>query len=396
MATLGHSSGHNAPVGTSLGSDDWVRTQAADIAARSERELEALVAVSTPSGEVHGAEEAIAIATALLPPEAAVERPPCSTPEHAPDLLARLEGSGTRRVLLLGHLDTVVSHDAHRPLERDGDRLLGSGVIDMKGGVALSLGVMRALAGAGEAFGELTLLLVNDEEWRSRPFAHVDRFAGYDGCLCFEGGEITADGQDGVVVRRKAAGTLHLTAHGAAAHLGSAPDSGANALLALAACARQVAARHDPRGDHRLTAVPTILRSGEAFNVVPASGELYCDLRAERLEAFEPVLDAMPESIGGVRIETRMARRWPAMDSCSATEALLRAAAERLGRPLVGAERGGASDASHLAGSIPLTVDSLGPLGGAAHTADEYLLAPSLHSRAEVALAVAAALLELG
>ena len=57
---------------------------------------------------------------------------------------AEAESAGS---LLLGHLDTVVSHQAHRPLTRDdGDRLTGSGAVDMKGGVALSLGVMRELA----------------------------------------------------------------------------------------------------------------------------------------------------------------------------------------------------------------------------------------------------------
>jgi hypothetical protein len=40
-----------------------------------------------------------------------------------------------------------------------------------------------------------------------------------------------------------------------------------------------VAARHDREGPDRLTAVPTVVRSGDAFNVVPASGELLCDVR---------------------------------------------------------------------------------------------------------------------
>ena len=50
--------------------------------------------------------------------------------------------------------------------------------------------------------------------------------------------------------------------------------------------------------------------------------------------------------------------------------------------------RGGASDASHLAAAIPLTVDGLGPRGGKAHNPGEFVLAASLRSRAEVALAV--------
>src|ERR671916_2878946 len=106
--------------------DPWVERSAADIARRAERELEALVAVSSPSGDVHGAEECAAVCAALLPADAEVERPPCSSPGHAPDLLARVRGTGARRVVLLGHTDTVVGHAHHKPLTRDGDQLLGS------------------------------------------------------------------------------------------------------------------------------------------------------------------------------------------------------------------------------------------------------------------------------
>ena len=70
-------------------------------------------------------------------------------------------------------------------------------------------------------------------------------------------------------MRRKAAGTIKVHAHGRAAHSGSAPDRGRNALLALAAAAQAVAARHAPDGPEHLTAVPTVLHAGEAFNVVP-------------------------------------------------------------------------------------------------------------------------------
>ena len=62
----------------------------------------------------------------------------------------------------------------------------------MKGGVVLSLGVMRALASRPEDFAEVALLLVCDEEWRTAPFGHVERFAGFDACLCFEGGAADA------------------------------------------------------------------------------------------------------------------------------------------------------------------------------------------------------------
>ena len=272
--------------------------------------------------------------------------------------------------------------------------MTGSGAVDMKGGVALSLALMRELATRPELYAEAVILLVNDEEWRTAPFAHAERFAGFDACLCFEGGQRTESGEEAVIVKRKAAATLRVHAHGRPAHSGSAPEKGRSALLALASVAQLVAARNDPNGPDRLTAVPTILRSGDAFNVVPAAGELLCDLRADRLAAFDPVFQAIPDELDEVRIEPHMVRAWPGMDSRAATAAVLAAASESLGRPIVAAERGGASDASHIAaGGIELTIDGLGPRGGGAHTPHEWVSAESLRTRAEVALAVTAALL---
>ena len=375
--------------------DPWIAEHAAAIAAHAERELEALVAISTPSGDVHGAEEAIALVAALAPSEATIERVPCSSPDHAPDLILRLTGSGARRLLLLGHLDTVVAHDEHRSLSREGEQLVGSGAIDMKGGDVLALGVLRALTTRADAFAEVALLLVCDEEWRVGPFVHVPRFAGFDACLCFEAGQLADDDLEAVVVRRKAAGTLSVTAHGRSAHSGSAPDKGINALLALAAAAQAVAGSQDPHGPQRLTAVPTVLHAGDAFNVVPGTGELVCDLRADSLDAFDGVLQALPAELGGARLEAKLVRQWPGMDAREATAPFRASAAAALGRPVIGAGRGGASDAAHFAATIPFTVDGLGPRGGGAHAPHEYLLAPSLKPRAEVALAVAHAALNV-
>ena len=217
----------------------------------------------------------------------------------------------------------------------------------------------------------------------------MERFAGYDACLCFEGGQHDDNGDEGVVVRRKAAGTLRVIATGRASHSGSAPDQGRNALLALARTAEAVAALHDPDGPEQLSAVPTVMRSGDAFNVVPAAGELIFDLRARRLDAFDDVLAAVAPELDEVTLEARMERRWPGMDSMALTEPLLAAASERLGRTIAGVPRGGASDASHFAETIPLTVDGLGPRGGGAHTPQEFVLESALRERAEVALAIA-------
>ena len=370
----------------------WIIEHAAPLAVQAERDLEALAAVSSPSGDAAAAEEAVAVATALAPTTATVQRVPCSSAEHAPDLVLRVTGPGTRRLLLVGHLDTVVPHEAFIAPRRSGNHLLGSGTYDMKSGVALALGLLRALADRSE-LAEAALLLVNDEEWRLGPFGHVERFAGFDACLCFEAGELDPQGREAVVVRRKAAASVVVHAHGRAAHSGAAPDDGINALLALAQVAQEVAASHDPHGPDRVTAVPTILHSGEALNIVPAAGELTCDLRGDRLKPLRDVVSRIPGEACGARIEARLQREWPGMDARIATEAVLASAADAAGFPIVGASRGGASDASHFAATIPITIDGLGGRGGHAHHPSEFIALDSLAPRAHVALAIADAIL---
>src|SRR5204862_6447292 len=118
-------------------------------------------------------------------------------------------------------------------------------------------------------------------------------------------------------------------------------------------------------------------------NVVPGTGELFCDLRADDLDAIEAVLGAVPHEHDGVLLQPELIRRWPGMHSEAAVAGLLRRAAAALGRPILPATRRGASDASPMASAIPVTVDGLGPRGGAAHNPDEFVLEESLAGRAE-------------
>jgi glutamate carboxypeptidase len=363
------------------------------IAAAARADLETLVAISSPSGDADGAEACLDLCIQRLPAEATVERVPCSSPGHVPDLLARVPGTGSGRVLLLGHVDTVIAHSEHLALCREGDIWRGSGAVDMKGGVALALALARWLAKRPESFAQIGVLLVVDEEWRLEQFSHVGRFAGYDACLCFEAGERTVAGKEGVVVRRKAAGTLRVTGHGRAAHAGSNPDAGANALLALAEAASAAAALHRPSASEALSVVPTRMRTGDAVNVVPADGELMIDVRAASEAAFGPVIETISRAATAANVQVELIRSWPGMDSAEATFGVLEMAGARLGREIVGVARGGASDASHFASAIPLTIDGLGPRGGHAHSPEEYVHGPSIRERAEVAIALAETLL---
>jgi glutamate carboxypeptidase len=117
------------------------------------------------------------------------------------------------------------------------------------------------------------------------------------------------------------------------------------------------------------------------------------DVRAASDASFQRVIDAVARAASAARVEVELIRSWPGMNTRLAAEGPLAQASALLGREIVGAARGGASDASHLAATIPLTIDGLGPRGGHAHSPEEYVYGPSMRERAEVALALAQALL---
>jgi glutamate carboxypeptidase len=103
---------------------------------------------------------------------------------------AALEGPGRARVALLCHHDTVfpLGTVARRPLRREDDRLIGPGVADMKGGLAVAVHAARLLAAGDRPFARLELVSAPDEETRSEPIATQDRLAGFDAVLCMECG----------------------------------------------------------------------------------------------------------------------------------------------------------------------------------------------------------------
>src|SRR5687768_11041165 len=83
------------------------------------------------------------------------------------DLVARGEGEGAARILLLGHADTVYPRGtaAQRPVTAVGDKLIGPGTCDMKAGLLSGLYALRALIHVGWTdYAAITFVVVSDEE----------------------------------------------------------------------------------------------------------------------------------------------------------------------------------------------------------------------------------------
>ncbi|MGI8633676.1 MAG: M20/M25/M40 family metallo-hydrolase [Solirubrobacterales bacterium] len=372
--------------------DRWIAEHARRLTRSAPEQIARLVDAPSPNGEADGARACLEILRRLLPSAAAVSGDPSSTSGYADDLRATVTGTGRGRLLLLGHVDTVIPRADHRPATRDGSLLRGSGTYDMKGGLVVAAAIMRALAARADLYESVTLRCVADEEWRDQPLRISEPDAAIDACLCFEGGE-RIDGDEAIVVRRKGAAVLTVDAEGGAAHAGASADQGRSALAALARLVGELGAAEWPAD---VTVVPTVLSSGDAINVVPATGRLACDVRTPDPAGVAPVLHAaVPDRVGEVLLASDVRQRFPALDARTAAQPLLDHTAGLLARPVRPASRGGSSDAAFLGAHVPLTIDGLGPLGGGDHSPREHVELDSLADRIELALACAVAALGL-
>jgi glutamate carboxypeptidase len=151
-----------------------------------------------------------------------IDMPPAM--KRAGHLAATHEGRRGKRLLLLGHLDTVFEKGSSVPLwERQGDRVRGQGVTDMKGGDVIMLEALRALKSVGALDdASVEIMLTGDEERAGQPLAlaRADMVAmgkRADYALSFEGSRNHA-GVDNASIARRSSGDWVLNVKGKPAH----------------------------------------------------------------------------------------------------------------------------------------------------------------------------------
>lgn len=144
---------------------------------------------------------------------------------RAGHLVATREGKQGKRLLLLGHLDTVFEADSPvKKWERKGDRVSGQGVNDMKGGNLIMLEALRALHRAGALDNtNITVMFTGDEEAPGRPIAvsRADMVAlarRSDMVLAWEGTMLDQDGKATATVGRRASSSFSLEVKGKQGH----------------------------------------------------------------------------------------------------------------------------------------------------------------------------------
>jgi glutamate carboxypeptidase len=290
-------------------------------------------------------------------------------------------------VALVGHIDTVFPEGAFEVFERDGDRLRGPGVLDMKGGIVVMLEAVRALRAAGVR-PNVKILLVGDEEIGSpegRPF--LERHArGASAALVFEAGRAA----DRIITSRKGTGSLHVTARGRAAHAANNHRDGVNAILAMAHFVTE--AQSITNYELGTTVNVGVIRGGEAKNTVPDLCEADVDFRfvtvAEADRAEARLLEAARTAEGrvpGSELAVQGGKgRYP-LERTTANVTLMERYAEEARRAGLGADEAplvaGGSDASTTAAIGIPSIDGMGPRGAGFHTKDEYIEIASLEPK---------------
>jgi glutamate carboxypeptidase len=317
---------------------------------------------------------------------------------------AEFKGTGTRKIMLIAHMDTVYLRGMlkDQPFRIDGDRAYGLGIADDKQGVALILHAVAMLQAMKFAdYGTLTVLINGDEEISS-PGARstITRMAGeQDAVFSYEGG-----GMDGSLrLATSGIGSAYLTVDGKASHAGSAPDRGVNALVELS---HQILQLSDlSQKDLGLSLNWTVAQAGTNRNVIPAQATAQADARALKMSDFaglEATLQqrVKTQRIADAKVQLRFEMRRPPLQATPGSRRLAANGAaiyEELGLLLKVLEvaTGGGTDAAFAALKTKAAViEGFGLSGYGAHSNDaEYVrletIVPRLYLSARMIMDVA-------
>ena len=303
--------------------------------------------------------------------------------EYGPVLKAVI-GTGSRQLMLMGHMDTVFPRSVYVPFRDLGNgKALGSGSIDMKGGdVVMLYALQKALPQLDLSRVRLCVILNPDEEVGS-PESHsviLDTARDSFAALSFE--PCSSDYR--LTCARKGVTSVHIACEGIPGHSGAQYKQCASAIQALCG---HITALYGLRDDERdISFNAGLIRGGTAENVVAPTAEADCEFRYfdEQLkpglvERIQEICAA--ERVPGVKTTITFGASHPAIDLNEKSQKLLDLAmeiSEKQGQKRYHEKTGGAGDIA-IAGLAGIGVlDGLGLAGEKMHTTEECVDLSSL------------------
>ena len=321
--------------------------------------------------------------------------------ERAGHLFAEMRGGKGKKIVLIGHLDTVFEKDhPFQTFKREGDKAYGPGVADMKSGDVSILYIMKALDHIGVLEKmNLTIVLTGDEEKLGASPAIVrkeliDAGKWADIGLGFEG----TYGMDTGTVSRRSSSSWILTTTGIQGH-SSQVFSDRLGYGAIFESSRILDGfRTQLSEEQYLTFNPgvivggtstqfdPVLAQGSAFgktNVVSQTVTVHGGIRTISSDQLETAIKSMKKIVSnnlpGTTAKIEFKRSYPPMEPKRANYELLEKL-EKINKALgygaitpLDPSRRGAADISFVAPYVDAALAGMGPDGHASHSSEEWL-----------------------
>lgn len=322
---------------------------------------------------------------------------------HAGSLVATIKGNSDKKILIIGHLDTVFPIDSpfqYFTLSPDHKYATGPGVIDAKGGIVTILYAMKALHHFGKLKNaNITIVFTGDEELAAKPTSTsrktlIDIAKNSDIALGFE----FALSPDEIIVGRRGLDEWFLSSTGKSQHSSSIfqSDTGFGAVYEASRVLNEI--RQNLSTTPGLTINAGLLLGGQKINenietgigsasgrktIVPAIAYAHGDMRflseQQRNEAQKNMVQISARSLQGTKSSISFKPIIPPMPTTESNHKLLELYSiinQNLGGPAIKAalpELRGGADISYTASYIKAGLDGLGPWGKGAHTENETL-----------------------
>lgn len=307
---------------------------------------------------------------------------------------AQFRGTGTKKILLIAHMDTVYLRGmlATQPFRIEGNRAYGLGIADDKQGIAMILHTLAVLkANRFNDYGLITVLINGDEEISSPASRSTLTKLGAEHDVTFSC-EASLASADRISLVTAGIGAVTLNVTGKASHAGAAPELGRNALYELSHQILQMRDLSDPATGVKFNW--TISQAGTNRNVIPAKATATADVRVLKVDDFNSIEPKVASRItnkliSDAQVEFKFERRRPPLQA-SPAGLVVANYAKKIYQDELGLElsfstqaEGGGTDAAFAGLQTKNAVlERFGARGFGAHSSDaEYILIDSIEPR---------------
>lgn len=297
--------------------------------------------------------------------------------------------SNRGNIVLMGHRDTVFGDGeaARRPFTIENGRAYGPGVADMKAGLVMNAFLLAAFEKFGGAPSPMVCLFTGDEEIGSPEGRAVIEAEARRARAVFnsEPGRVSGN----IVSARKGGVFSAFTVEGKAAHSGA---NFAYGISAIGELAHKVIALHALTDlDAGITVNVGLVSGGQSVNTTAPLAEGQIDLRYVDPPQRERVMAAIERivrtaHVAGTKGELAIRGEFLPMLQTPAAKAMLeiyKGSAADSGFTTDGEFTGGCADSGFTTAMGAPTLCGVGPVGGKAHSPDEFLEVESLVPRAQ-------------